>query len=195
MQRTCIRPGVLVTLLALLAVAVFGCAQSGSSGQRSSESRLPTTIEKGRTAEQTEFGHRMPMAEQTTQSNEQTEARVDEPSSQQAKQVDPEADQQGQQTVTVHVTGTEGLSFRGNVSSGQELRRVQGTIPEKYELPVQRDASVVNVSVRKQGREEGSIEVELTRDGQMLANKESSGKAGIVNMVWFAKKQGNGSSE
>jgi len=85
----------------------------------------------------------------------------------------------------VRVTGTEGISFSGRVGSSREMRRVEGSVPEEYELP-SRDA-VANAALRKQEPGGGTLGVEVVLDGEVVASKETSTAPGVLNLVWTSR--------
>ena len=89
---------------------------------------------------------------------------------------------QPQQTATVRIVGTEGLSFSGRVGSAQELRRVEGTVPEEHEIPF--GGVAVTAAIRKQGSGQGTVRVEVVRDGRVVASQKTSSATGVVNLVW-----------
>lgn len=200
----------LVTLAAILLVTVFGCSQSteeSGGGQTSGEQTAQTTPRAGTTDQETPTETtatggttQQPSQEQRQQARQQS--RQDERQSQQADQQRQQG-QQGQQrqqqnqqqsqrqTITVRVTGTEGLAFTGRVGSAQELRRVEGDVPEEYELPFA--GAAVTATLRKQEPSQGTLGVEVIRDGEVVANRNTSSPTGILNVVWTPQRQGGGS--
>lgn len=183
MEKLSLRSSILLALLALGAMVVaFGCSQGGGDGQTPSAPEDTNVVERGTTVEDTVYGNQITTVEQTNASAGEDDIR-EEPS--------PDAQQNGQ-TVTVRVAGTEGLSFEGKVGGVQELKQVQGTTPEEYELPVKSDSGVVTASIRKRTRDEGSIKVEVVREGQVVVSNESSGGTGVVNVVWSSNRGARG---
>ena len=192
---------------AVIAVAVFGCSQSsnGDGGDQTSESQTEATkretttqsTTKATTQEaKTTTGRKTTTAEENAEQQEQdgqnqggqVEITMQGGPGQQNQQ--QEQQQQGvQQTITVRITGTEGLSFSGRVGNTQKLRRVEGSVPEKYEIPF--GGAVVTASVRKQEPGGGTLGVEVIRDGKVVAGQESSAKTRVVNVIWTPKGQGN----
>ncbi len=89
------------------------------------------------------------------------------------------------QTVTIRVTGTPGVAFRGGYATGAGTSdsdgELEGVTPQDFEVPVRTDATEVAANVAKQ---DGEGEVELTL--QLLVGdevvKERSSTAGWVSV-------------
>lgn len=170
----------------LIAMLTVGCTQNGggdgqpSGGQTAvteggdMPAQEETTVGKGGTAQRTQGDSGQ---EETTQDQRQTQqresAREERPSDQQ---------QDNQQIVTVRITGTEGLSFVGRVGTAQDQRRIQGSVPEEYEIPF--EGAAVTAALRKQEPQEGALGVEVVHDGEVVASRESSTSTGVVTVVW-----------
>lgn len=157
-----------------------------------------TTVEQETTAEEKEQGNANQNSEaqqsggqnnngqqedvqQNQGSGGQVEITMNAPPGQQNQQPQQQ-DQQPQQPVTVHVTGTEGLAFTGMVGSSQGLERVEGTVPNKYEVTF--GGPAVTAAIRKKERGRGALKVEMIRDGRIVASRKSSSATGVVNLVW-----------
>lgn len=183
----------------LLAVMAVGCAQSPGEGggDQTSEDRTTVTQADTTAQEETTVGE-----ETTTSVQESTSQRAHgggqieitmqgEGQRRQGAREEAPASQQGeQQTITVRITGTEGLSFAGRIGSTQALRRVQGNVPEEYEIPF--EGTVVTAAIRKQEPGRGTLGVEVVRDGEVVASQETSATTGLVNVVWSPQQeQGN----
>ena len=82
----------------------------------------------------------------------------------------------------MRITGTEGLSFAGRVGTAQDRRRVQGSVPEEYEIPF--EGAAVTAAIRKREPGSGTLGVEVVRDGRVVASRETSTSTGVVNVVW-----------
>lgn len=82
----------------------------------------------------------------------------------------------------MRITGTEGLSFSGRVGSAQELKRVQGSVPKEYELLFR--GAAITAAIRKQEPGQGTLGVEVIRDGEVVTSKETSTAPGVLNVVW-----------
>ena len=80
------------------------------------------------------------------------------------------------------MTGTEGLSFSGRIGSAREMRRIEGSVPEEYELPS--GGAVVTAALRKREPGEGKLGVEVLLDGEEVAGRETSSAPGVLNLVW-----------
>lgn len=130
-------------------------------------------------------------ARQQGQGGGQVEVTVQGQPPQQGQQQGQQQDRQGQQqTVTVRVTGTEGVSFSGRVGSSRGVRRVEGSVPQEYDVPF--GGAAATVTLRKQQPGEGTLGAEIVRDGQVIASRESSSTTGVVNVVWTSRQgQGN----
>ena len=203
---------VLLTLCTLLAATAFGCApgQDEGSGDQTSTGQASggqTTV--ARTATTTQAGtatgaETTPRQETTRQApREEQQARQQQQAQQQRQQAQQEREEQqaqgqqqgrqGQQghqeTIIVRVTGTEGLSFSDRVGSTQDLQRVEGSVPEEYEIPSR--GAAVTATIRKQQPGQGTLGVEVVRDGRVVADRETSAAPGILNVVWTPQRQGN----
>ncbi len=202
----------------LVAMMAFGCEQSAQEGggEQTSEDRTAST-QAGTTAQEmagettrpesttqrTESGgeettQEQPSQQQRQQAQEQAQQRAEQ-QQQQAQQQQRQAPQQGQQgqqqqqgdkqTIMVRIAGTEGVSFTGRIGSAQDLRRVQGSVPKEYELPFR--GAAVTAAIRKQQPGQGTLGVEVVRDGEVVASQETSTTTGVVNVVWTPQRQGN----
>ncbi len=141
-----------------------------------------TTAGEGSTAPRTQNGDQ---GDTTTREQGQTQRRED------AREERSPDQQDEQQTVTVRITGTEGLAFAGRVNTAQDRRRVQGSVPEEYEVPF--EGAAVTAAVRKREPGAGILGVEVVRDGRVVASRETSASTGVVNVVWTPQEaQGNG---
>jgi len=88
----------------------------------------------------------------------------------------------------VSITGTQGLSFTGRVGSAQEMKRVEGSVPKKYEIPS--EGAAVTVTIRKDEPGEGTLGVEVVRDGQVFVSRETSSVPGVINVIWTSGQGG-----
>ncbi len=194
----------------LIAMAVLGCSQSSNEGGGDQTSRGQTSVTQGETTvqattqEETTTGQKTTTASEETTSDQgdaeqqdnaaqqgndaqdqggggQVEITMNAPPGQQNQQPQRQ-EQQPQQTVTVRITGTEGLAFTGRVGSTQELKRVQGSVPKEYELPFR--GAAATAAVRKQEPGQGTLGVEVVWGGEVVASKETSSTPGILNVVW-----------
>lgn len=199
----------------LMAVMAFGCSQNGGvgGGDQTSESRTSADRTSGaRTAATGGTTTQETTAQETTDQQQPTDQTTTDQQGEGAQQqnnaqqnqgggqveitVPQQGQQQGQQqqrgeqrTVTVRITGTEGLSFSGRVGSAQDLRRVQGTVPEEYEIPF--GGAAVTATLRKQQPGGGTLGAEVVRGGEVVASRETSTRTGVVNVVWTPQGQGN----
>jgi outer membrane biosynthesis protein TonB len=121
-------------------------------------------------------------AEQQRQQAQQQQQQAQQQGQQQSQQQQQQNQQDQRQTIIVRITGTEGLSFSGRVGSAQELKRVQGSVPEEYELPFR--GAAVTAAVRKQEPGRGTLGVEVVRGGEVVDSKDTSSTPGILNIVW-----------
>lgn len=173
----------LLVLGVLMAMITVGCAQN-DGGDQPSGGQTAVTEPSMTTAQETTAGEGS--TTQRTRDGDQGNATTQEQGqTQQRESVREErpSDQQGeQQTITVRITGTEGLAFAGRVSSAQDRRRVQGSVPEEYEVPF--EGAAVTAAVRKQEPSAGTLGVEVVRDGRVVASRETSTSTGVVNVVW-----------
>ncbi|CAN5804184.1 hypothetical protein BH23ACT11_BH23ACT11_18560 [soil metagenome] len=94
-----------------------------------------------------------------------------------------------QQTITVRITGTEGLAFTGRLGSTQGLRVVDGSVPKEYEIPF--GGAAVTVTLRKQESGEGTLGVEVVRGAEVLVDKETTSTTGVLNSFWTPRQQGD----
>lgn len=161
----------------LIAVVTAGCAQNGGGEDQPSDGQTAVTERTQGSSGQ---------EEETTQDQRQPQQRES------TREGRPSSEQQSdQQTITVRITGTQGLTFAGRVGTAQDLRRVQGSVPEEYEIPF--EGAAVAASVRKQEPQEGTLGVEVVRDGEVVASRESSTLTGVVNVIWTSQQeQGSG---
>lgn len=176
----------------LMAVITVGCAQNDGGGQPpdgqtavtepSMTTAQETTAGEGSTAQRTRD---VDQEDTTTQGQGQTQRQES------AREERPSEQQGAQQTITVRITGTEGLSFAGRVSTAQDRRRVQGSVPEEYEVPF--EGAAVTAAVRKREPGSGTLGVEVVRDGQVVASRETSTSTGVVNVVWMPQEESGGS--
>ena len=181
---------------------ILGCEQSGSGGNGSQPATLQHgTTETAKTPGETTTSS---VGRATTKERTARNGKGSQVDRQEATQSPAQPEKQGNDgargdrqerkkhpSATVRVAGTEGLSFVGNVGSGQELRQVKGTTPEEYELPLKPGAEIVTASIRKQQPQDGDIKVEVLREGQVVTSEESSGSVGMVNVIWTSQGQGN----
>lgn len=127
-------------------------------------------------------------AEQRTGRGEQEVARKQRQSERETpREGRPSDGRNGEQAIVVRVTGTEGLSFVGRIASAQELKRIEGSVPEEYNL--QTEPGAVAVSIRKQRRGAGTLGVEVIRGGRVVASKKTSNPMGMVNLVWSSSRK------
>ncbi len=180
----------------LLAVMAVGCAQSPGEGGGDQTSEDGTTVTQAGTTAQEETT----VGEETTNDQESTSQRaygggqieitMQGQGQAQRRQDAREEAPASQQTITVRIMGTEGLSFAGRIGSAQALRRVQGSVPEEYEIPF--EGVAVTAAIRKQEPGRGTLGVEVVRDGKVVASQETSAATGLVNVVWSPQQeQGN----
>lgn len=181
----------LLTLGALVAIMLVGCAQNRGGEDQPSDEQTALT-ETGVTTQQETTAEEGSTA-QRTQERGQEEATQDQGQAQQRESVREEqpSDQQGErQTITVRITGTEGLAFAGRVSTAQDRRRVQGSVPEEYEVLF--EGAAVTAAFRKREPGGGTLGVEVIRDGRVVASRDTSTATGVVNVVWTPQEaQGN----
>lgn len=188
---------------ALLSATALGCSQSPQesggerAGGRDATTQAGTTPQKETTApgeatqapseqqRQKAREQAQRQQEQARQQRQQAQQRDQQQSQRQSRQERDQQGQQGQQTVTVRVTGTEGISFSGRVGSSREMRRVEGSVPEEYELPSR--GAVANAALRKQEPGGGTLGVEVVLDGEVVASKETSTAPGVLNLVWTSR--------
>ena len=193
--------GVLVVMMAL------GCSQSPEEGGGDQTSEGHTAATQGGTTaqattqEETTTGQKSTTGEETTSSQEnaaqqqndsqqdQGDGQIETTTQGQQGQQNQQQGQQPQQTITVRVTGTEGLPFSGRVGSAQGLRRVEGSVPEKYEISF--GGAAVTAAIRKQEPGRGTLRAEVIRGREVVASRESSSRTGVLNVVWTPQRQGN----
>ena len=176
----------LLTLGALVAVMLVGCAQNGGGEDQPSDEQTAVT-ETGMTAQETTAEEES--TTQRTQDSGQEEATQDQGQAQQresAREERPSDQQDERQTITVRITGTEGLSFAGRVGTAQDRRRVQGSVPEEYQVPF--EGAAVTAAVRKQEPSAGTLGAEVVRDGRVVASRENSTATGVVNVIWTPRE-------
>ena len=177
----------------LMAMITAGCAQNGDGGGQPSGGQTAVTEERGTTAEEATAGEES--TAQRAQNSDQGDTTVREQGRTQQRQSTREqqpSDQQGeQQLITVRITGTEGLSFAGRIGTAQDRRRVQGSVPEEFEVPF--EGAAVTAVVRKQEPGGGTLRVEVVRDGRVVASRETSTSTGVVNVVWTSREEPDGS--
>lgn len=123
----------------LAAMMSLGCAQSPEEGGGDQTSEGQTATTQGDTTAQatiqatTQEATTSSQENASQQNNSQREGGVRQTESTMQQQQNQQ-DQQSRQTITVRVTGTEGLPFSGRVGSVQGMRRVEGSVPEEYEI-------------------------------------------------------------
>ena len=157
-------------------------AQSG--GQEETTQGQPSQQQRQQAQEQAQ--KQQQQAEQQRQQAQQQQQQSQQEQQGQQPQQQDQQQQDRQQTVTVRITGTEGLSFAGRVGSAQNLRRVEGSVPQEYELPFR--GAAVNASIRKQQPGEGTLGVEVVRSGEVVASRETSSTPGVLNVVWTPQR-------
>lgn len=165
----------LLVALVVVVAAAAGCGAGGGGDQAPSAGN-------GSTAEQTSAATHKEKAPATQQKQETRETTREKQTSAQPNK----------ETVTVRVKGEEGTAFSGSLGGAEGVRRVEGSVPESYEVPFGSGSSragAVSASVRKEEQGGGALKVELVRDGEVVKSKESSGSSGFVNVV-FAPRQG-----
>ena len=93
------------------------------------------------------------------------------------------------ETITVRVTGTEGLRFTGTISTLDGSRSVEGTVPEEYETEIQsgtRSFDYVSGAFSRdfEDDKEGTLKVEIVSDGRVVEEAETDARAGSVTVNW-----------
>lgn len=179
--------GVLVT------AATLGCTQGQDGGGDAGGDTTAAEDQAAATQMETTAEETTARMSQTTRGGGQQETTQEE-QQEQTRRPDTRggttADGQGELgTVTVRVTGTEGLAFTGRVGSARNLRSVEDSVPQEYELPF--GGSAVTATVRKQEPGPGTLEVEVIREGEVVDSRESTAATGVVNLVWTPPQQGN----
>ncbi len=181
----------LLALGALVAVVAAGCAQEG--GEQGARDQTGGTAKGGTTRVETTRAETATAGEnpaksltreetvQATQGRKQQRRSVREGSS-------PDRQRVERQTVTVRITGTEGLAFAGRAGSDQDVRRVQGSVPAEYEIPSSGAAVTVEIHKRQPGG--GTLGIEVVRDGRVIARQTVSTTAGEINIVWKSQQEG-----
>ena len=169
----------LLALGALVAVVAAGCAQEGE--EQGAQGQTGGTAKDGTTGENPAKSLTREETVQVTQDREQRQSVREDTS--------PDRQQVERQTVTVRITGTEGLAFAGRVGSDQDVRRVQGTVPAEYEIPSSGAAVTVEIHKRQPGG--GTLGIEVVNGGRITARQTVSTTAGEINIVWKSQQQGN----
>ena len=184
----------------LVAIMALGCSQSPEEGggDQTSEGQAATT-RGGTTAQATiqattqeaTTGRKATAGQETAssrenasqrQNNSQREGGGGQSGQQSQQQQRDQKSQQSQQTITVRVTGTEGLPFSGRVGSTQGMRRVEGSVPEQYEIDF--GGVAVTAAFRKQEPGQGTLRAEVVRGGEVVMSRESSSATGVLNLIW-----------
>lgn len=185
-------PGVLLVLIigVFLTLTAAGCSRSSGDGQRAVTQQgtmVGETITGERTAAQRTSGDEQ---EKTTHDRQEIIRKQERRGGQKAAQAGGSSsdERDGEQSITVRVTGTEGLSFAGRIGGTRDLKRVEGSVPGEYSLPVRAGSEAATVSIRKQQRGAGTLGVEIVRGDRVLASKKSSNSLGLVNVVWSSRK-------
>lgn len=171
-----------------MTMVTLGCAQNDGGGQPPGGQTMLT--EAGVTAQETTASGGRTIVQRTQDSDRGDTTTQEQGRTQQregAREKRP-SDQPGErQTITVRITGNEGLSFAGRVGTAQDRRRVQGNVPEEYEIAF--EGAAVTAAVRKREPGAGTLGVEVVRDGEVVTSRETSTSTGVVNVVWSSQRQ------
>ncbi len=91
----------------------------------------------------------------------------------------PEKTDVERKTVTIRVTGTPGVAFRGGYATGAGTSdsngELQGVTPQDFEVPVRTDATEIAANVAQQDVE-GKVELtlQLLEDGEVVKERSST---------------------
>lgn len=197
----------LVVCCSLFVVMAFGCSQNTesqgggeeTSGDQTTATQAGTTLQETSVAGDTvvqspqeetqEQTVQQQQGQQQRQQDQQQQQAQQQQNQQQDQQQRNQDQQQDKQTITVRITGTEGLAFSGRLGSAQDLRRIEGSVPKEYEIPF--GGAAVTATIRKQQPGPGTLGVEVVRDGEVVADKETSSTTGVLNTFWTPRQQGN----
>lgn len=111
---------------------------------------------------------------------------IEEPPAEEPVPAEPE---EGTETVTVRVIGTEGMAFTGDVGSLDGSRSVEGAVPQEYEVQIQTgefdfDSVYAFFSRDFMDESEGTLGVQIVYDGEVVEEGETSAQAGSVSVNW-----------
>lgn len=85
-------------------------------------------------------------------------------------------------TVEIRITGSPGLSFSGSYGDLGGLRSVDGTVPATYTI-VDPTYDMVSAVFQKQV-EEGTLTVQLVKDGVVVASQTTTAAYGLVTVTY-----------
>jgi hypothetical protein len=91
--------------------------------------------------------------------------------------------------VVVRVSGTPGTAYQGSYSTSSEVQTVDGTVgdePTDYDANVKDvDKSTLTAVFRKtQSGDEGTLQVGIVSDGEVIAESATSAELGEVSVKW-----------
>lgn len=96
-----------------------------------------------------------------------------------AEQKKKKEEEEDTQTVTIRVTGTPGVAFKGSYATGAGTSdsngELEGVTPQDFEVPVQTDATEIAAHVQKrdpEGNEE--LTLQLLVGGEVVEEKSST---------------------
>lgn len=103
-----------------------------------------------------------------------------------------QANEGGTETAVVKVGGTPGMRFTGSVGNIDSTRSVDGVTPAEYEVKYSSralDMDSVFVDFYKEMNAqaeypEGTLEVQIVVDGQVVQESSSSANDGYVSITW-----------
>ena len=180
----------LLVIGVLVAVITTGCTQEGGEGgNQGAQDQTGTTGKGGTIRVETTAVEENP----TTRLTREETAREEQSRTQRRSTREdnfPGQPRNEQQTVTVRITGTEGLSFAGRVGSARDLPHVQGSVPEEYEIPSADAAVTVEIHKREPGG--GTLGIEVVSNGQIIARQTVSTTVGEINITWTSQQRSNG---
>ena len=84
---------------------------------------------------------------------------------------------------TIRIAGTDGLKFSGSYmqvgsSGSSESQSIEGTVPAEYTIK----GAIASVVFQKKERN-GTLRVEIVRDGKVVKSAETSAEYGVVSIA------------
>jgi len=105
-------------------------------------------------------------------------------------------DQSSTATVTVRVSGTQGIGYDGTIGTSETGQKsIDGTIgttPDDYELSLNMSPESTDLVTAEVGKhplknsQPGTLKLELLVDGEVVREQESSSETGVVTITYGA---------
>lgn len=88
----------------------------------------------------------------------------------------------GAGTVTVRVTGTEGIPFSGSIGNADGSRTVQGAVPDEFTVKAE-SLDVVTALIQKEDVP-GRLTAEIVRGGEVVKHASTKAAYGAVTVTY-----------